>query len=464
MTSKLKCQLLVLAVLLLIAISPSLQTRLRNENKVKTSIFRSPKFVLEPGLVCNKFYYDIAFPKGHIAIKSFNAEVVDEARNPVPLHETYLHHWLVVRYYQRKGAKVSKYHGDLRFQKSDFSIASNSGMCERDLYQYFGLGSETRKTATYVPDSYGIEVGNPGEVPPGYEERWLLNVHAIDTRGSEDRLGCTECRCDLYNVTKDEYNRDIGPDYIGGLRCCYDETRCRVEEGFQGHKRSLYLKYTIKYVDWDASVIPVKIYILDVTDTWKKPESTGLMSRHHCQIEYDVESCASAVANAGCVHKKKISVTLPNGGDVIYGVAHQHSGGTGSTLHGEDGRVICSSLPIYGEGKEPGNEAGYIVGMSTCYPKPGSVKISKGETLTFVSKYSSAQRHTGVMGLFYILVAEPSQKRSSILHSTDSTGEIVILHNAVWAIAGFGIAALVAAAVTFQRESGREEGYESILM
>ncbi|XP_018625229.1 uncharacterized protein [Nicotiana tomentosiformis] len=455
MTSKLKCQLLVLAVLLLIAISPSL---LRNENKVKTSVFRSPKFVLETGLVCNKFYYNIAFPKSHIAIKSFNAEVVDEAWNPVPLHETYLHHWLVVRYYQRKGVKVSKYHGDLRFQNSDFIIASNSGMCERDLYQYFGLGSETRKTATYVPDPYGIEVGNPGEVPPGYEERWLLNVHAIDTRGSEDRLGCTECRCDLYNVTKDEYNRDIGPDYIGGLRCCYDETRCRVGKGFEGLERSLYLKYTIKYVDWDASVIPVEIYILDVTDTWKKPESTGLMSRHHCQIEYDVESCATAVANAGRVHKKKISVTLPNGGDVVYGVAHQHSGGTGSTLRGEDGRVICSSLPIYGKGKEPGNEAGYIVGMSTCYPKPGSVKISKGETLTFVSKYSSAQRHTGVMGLFYILVAEPSQKRSSILHSTDSTGEIVILHNAVWAIAGFGIAALVAACSCNFSKSERKRG------
>lgn len=41
------------------------------------------------------------------------------------------------------------------------------------------------------------------------------------------------------------------------------------------------------------------------------------------------------------------------------------------------------------------------------------------------------------------------------------TGEIVILHNAVRAIAGFGIAAVVAAAVTFQRQSGREEGYES---
>lgn len=72
----------------------------------------------------------------------------------------------------------------------------------------------------------------------------------------------------------------------------------------------------------------------------------------------------------------------------------------------QDGRVICTSLPIYGEGKEAGNEAGYIVGMSTCYPKPGSVKIADGENLTLESNYSSTQTHTGVMGLFYILVAD----------------------------------------------------------
>ncbi|XP_004242193.1 uncharacterized protein [Solanum lycopersicum] len=465
MTFVSKCKLLVLVVLLLITIRLSLQTRLRNENKVRTATFLSPKFVLEPGLVANKFYNNIDFPNGHIAIKSFDAEVVDESRNPVPLYETYLHHWLVVRYYQQKGMEVSKYHDNLGFEQSDYILVRNSGICDRDLFQYFGLGSETRKTVQYVPDPYGIEVGNPLEVPPGYEERWLLNVHAIETRGSEDRMGCTECRCDLYNVTKDEYDRDIEPNYIGGLRCCHDETRCRTREGFQGAKRSLYLKYTIKYVDWHAFIKPVKIYILDVTDTWKRRKSTGLMpSRHHCQIEYEVESCSAAVANNGCIHTKKISVTLPNGGNVIYGVAHQHAGGVGSTLLGEDGRVICSSLPIYGEGKEAGNEAGYIVGMSSCYPRPGSVKISKGETLTLLSNYSCDQRHTGVMGLFYLLVAEMSRQSSSILHSKDNIGDIVILHNAVWALAGFGIAALVAATVTYQHQSEREEGCESILM
>ena len=81
----------------------------------------------------------------------------------------------------------------------------------------------------------------------------------------------------------------------------------------------------------------------------------------------------------------------------------------------QDGRVICSSIPSYGQGSEAGNEAGYIVGMSTCYPDPGSMKIRDGETLVLESNYSASQKHTGVMGLFYILVAEQVPSQNTIL-------------------------------------------------
>jgi len=66
--------------------------------KVKSTVFLSPKFELGPGSATTRHYYDIEFPRGHVALKSFSGEVVDEAGNPVPLHETYLHHWIVVRY------------------------------------------------------------------------------------------------------------------------------------------------------------------------------------------------------------------------------------------------------------------------------------------------------------------------------------------------------------------------------
>lgn len=80
----------------------------------------------------------------------------------------------------------------------------------------------------------------------------------------------------------------------------------------------------------------------------------------------------------------------------------------------QDGRLLCSSSPIYGHGSEIGNEDGYVVGMSTCYPQPGSVRINRGEMLSLISKYEPAQNHVGVMGLFHIMVAQ--RLPNSLLH------------------------------------------------
>ncbi|WKA07797.1 hypothetical protein VitviT2T_025575 [Vitis vinifera] len=464
---KMWCQgwLRSLAILLLAALS--LEPSQALIGKEKSAVFLSPEFVLGPGSVVDSYYQDIDFPRGHIALKSFNAEVVDETGLPVPLQEIYLHHWVIERYYQRKGVEAPGSSSIKETHNPDFITVRNSGICQDNvLAQYFGLGSETRKTATHVPDPYGIEIGNPVEIPDGYEEKWLLNVHAIDTRGVEDRLGCAECRCDLYNVTEDGHGYPLSSDYKGGLRCCYDKTQCRVKEGFEGIRRSLYMKYTVKWVDWDSSVVPVKIYIFDVTDNWKSSNaSTVHRARHNCRVEYDVGSCSiTGETEDGCVDVKRTSLTMPTGGHVIYGVSHQHSGGIGSTLYGEDGRIICSSIPTYGEGKEAGNEAGYIVGMSTCYPQPGSVKISDGETLILESNYSSTQKHTGVMGLFYILVAEPSPNPSLLLHSPFDMHANSKVYNSVSAVALLGLAIAAAIVVVYRRRKETEYGYEALVV
>ncbi|XP_015580256.2 uncharacterized protein LOC8275474 isoform X2 [Ricinus communis] len=438
------------------------QALLEHGSNMKSATFLSPKFVLAPGSVENRWYFNIDFPRGHIAVKSFNAEVIDEAGNSVPLHETYLHHWLVEKYYHRLDVANSENNGN-----SDVMLAKNSGICQGGiLRQHFGLGSETRGTATHVSDPYGIEIGNPDEIPAGYEERWLLNVHAIDTRGVEDRLGCTECKCDIYNITVDEFGRPIRPDYKGGLFCCYDHTQCKVRPGYEDVRRSLYLRYTVKWVDWDSSVIPVKIFILDVTDTGKRlNDSTILSPESGCQIEYEVEACSTtALTSDDCIDIKRTSLIIPTGGYVIYGVAHQHTGGVGSTLYGKDGLVICTSVPIYGEGMEAGNEAGYIVGMSTCYPKPGSIKIADGENLILESRYSRAQEHTGVMGLFYILVADRVPERMPFLESLVYVHENMEPSAYRWAIVVLlGLATTLAVAVGSWLKKGKDDGYQPIL-
>ncbi|KAL8042857.1 hypothetical protein ABFX02_09G079500 [Erythranthe guttata] len=473
--SKRPLHCLAATLLLLVSVQTSLSDPRIGNGISKSEVFLSPKFVMEPGSVSNKYFYNVDFPKGHIAIKSFNAEVVDEEGNPIPLHETYLHHWIVLRYHQRKDtADIGAHQGDLGFLQSDHIVVKNSGMCDSGLSQYFGLGSETRRTSTDVPDPYGIEVGNPTDVAAdGYEERWMLNVHAIDTRGAEDKMGCTECRCDLYNMTVD------GGNYNGGLRCCHDGAKCRVEKGFEGgvetSRRSLYLRYTVEYIDWEESIVPVRIYILDVTDIWTKAdESRGIVARHRCLIEYNVESCSAGGSHDSCTHTKTLSVSLPTGGDVIYGVGHQHAGGSGTALYGEGGRLICSSNPIYGTGEEPGNEAGYIVGMSTCYPSPGSVKISDGETLTLVSNYSSTQTHTGVMGLFYLLVSDSSPERDNLVqrYPAQENHKSSTKSKFNWGFVLFGVglvsvvvSALSIAVVSLLRVTSgrRNEGYEPII-
>ncbi|XBJ20300.1 hypothetical protein VPH35_011153 [Triticum aestivum] len=214
---------------------------------VKSKTFRSPPILLALGSVSNKYYYD-----------SFDAEVVDENGIPVPLHETYLHHWVAVPYYALK-----KGHG----ARKGILTRRNDGVCKTSLGQYFGHGSETRHTSTWVPDRYGIETGNPEKAPPGYEEKWSLNIHAIDTRGVIDKPGCTECKCDLYNVTVGEDGRAISKNYTGGMLCCYDQTRCRVKQGFIGNARKLFFQYTVTWLDWTDAMVPVSIYVIDVIDT-----------------------------------------------------------------------------------------------------------------------------------------------------------------------------------------------------
>ncbi|XP_039069380.1 uncharacterized protein LOC120215921 [Hibiscus syriacus] len=282
---------LVLVMVLVTLSLPYSQAFWGNENKIQNSVFMSPKFV---GSVENRFYYNVDFPKGHIAVKSFNAEVVDEAGHPVPLHETYPHHWVVGRYFVLRGVEISEFDDHAKLNSSDYISGRNSGICP-DLGQFFGLESETRKTATHVPDPYGIEFCNPAEIPSGFEEQWMLNVHTIDTRGVEDKLGFTECRCDLYDVTVNEYGRPLRPDYKGGLFCCYNHTQCKVEHGFEGVRRTLYLRYTVKWVDLDSSVLPFKVYIFDITDTWKRTRnSTGITEEHLCKVD-ELFTCCSKI-------------------------------------------------------------------------------------------------------------------------------------------------------------------------
>ncbi|PPR85071.1 hypothetical protein GOBAR_AA35639 [Gossypium barbadense] len=324
---------------------------------IHTAVFPSPKFVLRPGSVENKFYFNVDFPRSY-CLEKFRCR----------------------------------------------------------------------------------KVGNPAELPSGFKEQRMLNVHAIDTRGAKDKLGCTECRCDLYNVTVDEYERPLRPCYKGGLLCCYDRIQYSVKHGFEAVRRTFYLRYTEKWIDMDRSILPVKIYIFDITDSWKRtPSSTGINAEHKCKTEYDIESCdATGLGNDRCIDTKRISLDMLFDGYLIYG------------------------WPTYEEGEEPGNEAGYIVEMTTYYPQPGTVEISKGETLILESNYSRIRHNTGVMGLFYILIADELPKP---MHTFVQTQDNIMVVTMLWAAAALmGVVAIIDVVVHYRLKRKGEDGYEAIGM
>ncbi|XP_073225596.1 uncharacterized protein [Cicer arietinum] len=142
-------------------------------------------------------------------------------------------------------------------------------------------------------------------------------------------------------------------------------------------------------------------YILDSTD---RVTINGSQIIHDCQAMYIIPENNSGDP----FHVQKANIPMDKGSYLIYGTAHMHSGVVNATLYAQDGRELCTSTPTYGTGKEAGNEEGYAVGMSVCYPKPGSIKINDGEIVTIESRYKN-EFLTGAMGHMYIYLADRLQ-------------------------------------------------------
>lgn len=163
------------------------------------------------------------------------------------------------------------------------------------------------------------------------------------------------------------------------------------------------VQYTWTYAAFDECVVPLQHVGLDV------------LGDSATTVEYTVEGhCKSEdFHKPECVDVRETVIEAEHGGDVVYVVAHLHTYSLGSTLWGEDGRLICQSSPIYGHGNTAGDEKGYVVGIRHCNPAlnaNGLGKIRKGEKLRFQVKYTKVNGpHTGVMGVGFIKVAEEAE-------------------------------------------------------
>eukprot|EP00271_Cylindrocystis_brebissonii_P014320 TRINITY_DN35636_c0_g1_i1.p1 TRINITY_DN35636_c0_g1~~TRINITY_DN35636_c0_g1_i1.p1 ORF type:complete len:446 (-),score=47.53 TRINITY_DN35636_c0_g1_i1:412-1749(-) len=391
----------------------------RRSGELETYTFDSVPFTLSPGQVYRRFQY-LPWVPHRVSIRSFDAEVVDEHDKSVPLSDIYLHHWVILRSTIDSSAQPKAETEDNSEPAEGFKIWPNSGTCANGaLSQWFGEGSETRKTETSFVAPFGVETGNTDLVPPGKKEAWFAQIHAIDSRDAEEALACIECRCDSYGVNTTYSGKPLPPGYKGGIYCCYDGYQCALKKGASSGPKTYRMRFTIGYVKWTEDNVPVRMYQLDVTNN-------GLLGTgNNCQVEYDVEKCTPDGTLAGCVHSKETTIAFPDSGRLLVATGHLHAPGMGVTLWGEDGSLICDSIPIYGRGTGAGDEAGYITGMTSCtFGSPGfpERRIAAGEKLRLRASYDSTREHMGVMGLFIVaLVADEDVRVSNEPRAAFST-------------------------------------------
>ncbi|BAT97001.1 hypothetical protein VIGAN_09034100 [Vigna angularis var. angularis] len=187
--------------------------------------------------------------------------------------------------------------------RNGIEFERNDGACQGFLLpHYWGLGGESRGTQSNLPDPFAVELGNAAKIKRGFKEKWLFSIMVIDTRGTHDRKGYTECR---YNV------------------------QCKLRNDFRGPTRKLSLSYKISWVDWDEHQAPLKFYILDSTDRVRSNGSTAI---HDCQAEYTI----LRNHDNDFPHVKKANIPMIKGGYLIYGTAHMHTGVVNVTLYGQE--------------------------------------------------------------------------------------------------------------------------------
>ncbi len=281
----------------------------------------------------------LQFPGGVVGIKSFSAQIVGEDGSPTLLSEVYLHHWLV------------------------FDGLGNRGVCGGYLSYQFGVGAESRKTKTEFPEGYAL-------VTTG-EERWGANIHVLRTTNVPDVQSCIECHCAQGG---------------GGFQCCPDGSFCPTGSN-PSPTRTYYLEYTIEWTEDVSGVSPVDIYVLDASG---------------CQIEYNVPQCRAQP----CINLATQQITLPDDTDVVLMMGHLHVGGLNLTVTARDPQTgitsdLCKATSIMGTGDEPGNEKGYVVGMTVCsWDTP--LHLPRGTVVTYTGYYSSDPYHDSVMSLVYL--------------------------------------------------------------
>ncbi|KAL4542115.1 hypothetical protein Ndes2526B_g06598 [Nannochloris sp. 'desiccata'] len=321
---------------------------------------RSPAINLAPG---DNVYPDILLPNPYpapseaeeVILQTVSAEIVDANGAPVPLSEVYLHHIF----------------GDIRFVPAE--------------------GAEVRQSPMRVPipAPYFLAVDTAAVAE---DDARFANFHVIRTTGvAPDAVkACIECWCE-----------GTEPQ-TGSIGCC---SKCPT-----------------------ASTDPAKDYFLEFNVTYIIPangggkiEETPDMRRAialaldiHGGVEYSiapvptsVEASLNLPVTSTFNRTYALDFFCPQSDNftIVKCWGHQHIGAQCVSMYDTaTGYEICKSCPTYGSVPSlPGDEEGYVVGMSATILDPPYV-IQPGQQVTLSSTYDADQPYAGVMSLFAMVL------------------------------------------------------------
>jgi len=422
--------------------------------------FVSPPMTLPNGYVANK-WLPIDWPKGHVAIKAFAAEVVKAgADGEVPettaccggdsyvasRDEVFMHHWTVNKWQlptslfkEIVASGGLDYHLTLREKVGYIEFLAGSGLnsgangpCwDSNLHLYFGIGNEVRtltkegKFPYEFPDPYGVVFDSEKMRKQG--EFMVLNTHLIDIRSVRDKRACSECSCEemgvkgFLNVTE------------GGLSCChstfYDGGKCILQPDTTLGNQTYYIRYTLRWNDFStATTLPLEVITFDATDNNTKwgdlPFIPGGMQQAHkelkndatslarvndgrsgdfdgkraCHIEWYVPPCT---AGDDCTIKIKNSWTMPYPAQVVFLRNHFHAGGINMSTWTTG--FNCTGHGTY-------DDKDNLVEISTCAANAAHNLgvVQRGDEISVEAVYQQDHLpHYGVMSMSFVYVHVP---------------------------------------------------------
>lgn len=423
-------------------------------NGLKEQTFLSPPMRLGNGEIANK-YMPTVWPEGHISVQAFTADLVKGLPDgsPPPLTpccegghsasrtEAFLHHWTVNKWqlpefmYKKIVEEGGVNYGlngegwDSVFADAGLNTGANGPCWDATLHTYFGIGNEVRgspkknggteEEAYEFPEPYGVVFDADYMRKSG--QFMLLNNHIIDLRNVSDARGCSECECNVTGVSPWD------PRYLGGIECChssdFDGGKCSLQPGIEKSNITYYIRYTLKFKDYDDSVLPLNVMTLEITDNnteWSDLRATpGAYPESHaalkndtefnslivngkagifggystCHVEYYVPPCDPD--KESCMHKVHNSWEIPFPMNIVFVRNHLHNGGVNMSTWSKQGN-LCTGLTSY-------DENGWLSDISTCKlgtPKlPAPVHIDQGDRITISALYKQDRKpHFGVMG------------------------------------------------------------------